>query len=167
MNGTTRRQQHTVLYRFEEEADSETTSTSEAADEALVCPECGGQLQHDTEHGETVCRECGLVVDKNEVGPPDPENYIAKYASELDVGNELKERAYALLRQVKADGLHSGKSPVGLAAAALYAVGFLVNEKLTQGGVSEVTNVSEVTIRNRYQELLENEEAQQQAPLAD
>lgn len=46
-------------------------------------------------------------------------------------------------------------------------MGFLVNEKLTQGEVSEVTNVSEVTIQNRYQELLENEGAQQQAPLAD
>jgi len=78
-------------------------STSEAADKALVYLECDGQLQHDTKRGETVCRECGL----------------------------------------------------------------LVNEKLTQGEVSEVTNVSEITIRNLYQELLENEGAQQQAPRAD
>jgi len=39
--------------------------------------------------------------------------------------------------------------PGGLAAAALYAAGLLVNEKPTQGEVSEVTNVSKVTIRNR------------------
>ena len=111
MNETTRQQQRIAPYQSEEEADSATTSTSEAADKALVCPECGGQLQHDTEHGETVCRECGLVVDENEVGPPDPENYIAKYASELDVGNELKERAYTLLRQAKADGYTAARAP--------------------------------------------------------
>jgi hypothetical protein len=32
-------------------------STSEAADKALVYLECGGQLQHDTEHGEIVCSD--------------------------------------------------------------------------------------------------------------
>jgi len=55
VNGTTRRQQRIVPDWSEEEADSETMSTSEAADKALVYLECGGQLQHDTEHGEIVC----------------------------------------------------------------------------------------------------------------
>ncbi|MEF8780301.1 MAG: TFIIB-type zinc ribbon-containing protein, partial [Haloferacaceae archaeon] len=27
-----------------------------------TCPECSGRLQTDTEHGETVCADCGLVV---------------------------------------------------------------------------------------------------------
>jgi transcription initiation factor TFIIB len=54
-------------------------------------------------------------------------------------------------------GVHSGKSPVGLAAAAIYAASLLCNEKVTQGEVSEVANISEVTIRNRYHELLEAE----------
>jgi len=30
-----------------------------------TCPECDGRLATDTEHGETVCTECGLVVDEN------------------------------------------------------------------------------------------------------
>ncbi len=89
-----------------------------------------------------------------EVQPPDPEDYVPKFASELDVSEEVEARAHALLRRAKEVGAHSGKSPVGLAAAALYAGGLLTNEHLTQGAVSEVTNVSEVTIRNRYKELL-------------
>jgi transcription initiation factor TFIIB len=44
---------------------------------------------------------------------------------------------------------------VGLAAAAVYAAALLCNEKVTQNEVSEVADISEVTIRNRYKELLE------------
>ncbi|MGA9402149.1 MAG: transcription initiation factor IIB 2, partial [Haladaptatus sp.] len=34
----------------------------------------------------------------------------------------------------------------------------LTNEKVTQSEVSDVANISEVTIRNRYHELLDAEE---------
>ncbi|MFB6297152.1 MAG: transcription initiation factor IIB 2, partial [Salinirussus sp.] len=34
----------------------------------------------------------------------------------------------------------------------------LTNEKVTQSEVSEVASISEVTIRNRYKELLEAED---------
>ncbi len=95
-------------------------------------------------------RELGL-----EIQPPNSEDYIAKYASALDVSDELETRAHELLQSAKAANVHSGKSPVGLAGAALYAAGLLTDEKMTQSEVSEVTDVSEVTIRNRYQELLE------------
>ena len=47
---------------------------------------------------------------------------------------------------------------MGLAAAAVYAASLLTNEKTTQAAVSEVADISEVTIRNRYHELLEAEQ---------
>lgn len=89
-----------------------------------------------------------------EVAPPDPVDYVAKYASALGVSDELEEQARDLLRQAKDEAVHSGKSPVGLTAAALYAAGLLANADYTQGEISEVVGVSEVTIRNRYRELL-------------
>jgi transcription initiation factor TFIIB len=49
----------------------------------------------------------------------------------------------------------SGKSPTGFAAAAIYAASLLCNQKRTQREVAEVANVTEVTIRNRYQEQME------------
>jgi len=61
-------------------------------------------------------------------------------------------RAKSLLRNAKEKGVHSGKSPVGLAAAAVYAAALLTNEKTTQGPSREVADISEVTIRNRYHE---------------
>ncbi len=33
----------------------------------VTCPECSGNVVTDTEHGETVCEDCGLVVDEDEI----------------------------------------------------------------------------------------------------
>ena len=33
----------------------------------LVCPECSGNLATDTAQGETVCEDCGLVVETDEI----------------------------------------------------------------------------------------------------
>ncbi|WP_257298693.1 transcription initiation factor IIB family protein [Haloarchaeobius sp. FL176] len=99
-----------------------------------------------------VVRELNL-----EIQPADPVSYVPRFASELGVSDEGERRARQLLETAKREGLHSGKSPVGLAAAAVYAASLLTNEKVTQSEVSEVANISEVTIRNRYHELLEAE----------
>ncbi|MCY4731736.1 transcription initiation factor IIB [Natronomonas gomsonensis] len=100
-----------------------------------------------------VVRELGL-----EIQPADPESYVPRFASDLDLSDEAENRARELLRNAKEQGVHSGKSPVGLAAAAVYAASLLTNEKTTQAAVSEVADISEVTIRNRYHELLEAEQ---------
>jgi len=100
-----------------------------------------------------VVRELNL-----EIQPADPESYVPRFSSDLDLSEEVERRARQLLQNAKEKGVHSGKSPVGLAAAAVYAASLLTNEKVTQNEVSEVANISEVTIRNRYHELLEAEE---------
>jgi len=98
---------------------------------------------------------------KLEVQPADPEDYVSRFATDLDLSPEATRRARELLRAAKEEGVHSGKSPVGLAAAAIYAAALLTNEKVTQAQVREVTDVSEVTIRNRYQELLKASDTMQ------
>jgi transcription initiation factor TFIIB len=101
-----------------------------------------------------VVRELNL-----EIQPADPESYVPRFASDLDLTEEVERRARQLLKNAKEKGVHSGKSPVGLAAASVYAASLLTNEKVTQSEVSEVANISEVTIRNRYHELLEAEDS--------
>ncbi|MDH5746728.1 MAG: transcription initiation factor IIB, partial [Candidatus Bathyarchaeota archaeon] len=51
--------------------------------------------------------------------------------------------------------LTSGRGPTGMAAAASYIASMLTGEKRTQREVAEVAQVTEVTIRNRYKELVE------------
>ncbi|MFB6169002.1 MAG: TFIIB-type zinc ribbon-containing protein, partial [Haloferacaceae archaeon] len=46
----------------ERDEDEETEQSEE-----LVCPECGGQLATDEERGETVCSDCGLVVEEDSI----------------------------------------------------------------------------------------------------
>ncbi|WP_262178143.1 transcription initiation factor IIB [Haloarcula laminariae] len=90
-----------------------------------------------------------------EVQPADPEQYLPRFVSDLDLTDETERRARELIEGARQAGLLSGKSPVGLAAAAVYAAALLTNDKVTQSEVSEVASISEVTIRNRYKELLE------------
>ncbi|WP_394348185.1 transcription initiation factor IIB [Salinadaptatus halalkaliphilus] len=91
------------------------------------------------------------------MAPPDPLEYLPRYGSKLDISTETRRRAHELLEAAIEEGLHSGKHPVGLAAAAIYAASRLTDEELTQGTVSTAADISKVTIRNRYQELLELE----------
>ncbi|OYR99422.1 transcription initiation factor IIB 2 [Halorubrum sp. E3] len=101
-----------------------------------------------------VVRELGLRVQ-----PADPTSYVPRFVSRLDLSEETQRVARELLEDAaKRTGITSGKSPVGLAAAAVYAAALLSNEKVTQSEVSAVADVSEVTIRNRYKELLDASE---------
>jgi len=90
-----------------------------------------------------------------EVAPADPVSYVTRFASDLDLSDEAERLAREMLDAAKERGVHSGKNPVGLAAAAVYAAPLLTNERITQHEVSEVADISEVTIRNRYRELLD------------
>ncbi|WP_340102090.1 transcription initiation factor IIB [Salinibaculum salinum] len=90
-----------------------------------------------------------------EVKPADPKSYVPRFISDLGLSDESERRARQLLDAASETGAISGKSPVGLAAAAVYAAALLTNEKVTQSEVSEVADISEVTIRNRYKELLD------------
>jgi transcription initiation factor TFIIB len=97
-----------------------------------------------------VVRELNL-----EVAPADPVSYVTRFASELDLSDEAERLAREMLDAAKEQGVHSGKNPVGLAAAAVYAAPLLTNEQVTQQEVGEIADISEVTIRNRYRELLD------------
>jgi transcription initiation factor TFIIB len=89
------------------------------------------------------------------IAPADPLQYVRQFASELDVSDEAERLARDLLDVAQTQNVYSGKSRAGLAAAALYVATHLTNEGLTQATVSDVAHVSHVTIRNRYQELLD------------
>ncbi len=88
------------------------------------------------------------------VPPTNPVEYIGRVASELDCEPETEQCARELVDIATDRGVHSGKHPVGIAASALYAAGKLTGEELIQSDISSVANLSEVTIRNRYRDVL-------------
>ncbi|MDZ7747269.1 MAG: transcription initiation factor IIB [Halobacteriales archaeon] len=90
-----------------------------------------------------------------EMEPVDPKKYVPRFCSSLDAGDEVRAKANEIIDETAEKGLLSGKSPTGYAAAAIYASSLLCNEKKTQREVADVAQVTEVTIRNRYQEQIE------------
>lgn len=97
-----------------------------------------------------VTRELGISI-----LPSNPVDYIARFASSLKLSAETQSRAIEILDQAQKAELTSGRGPTGIAAAALYVSALIHGEKRTQREVADIAGVTEVTIRNRYKELLE------------
>ncbi|MFP4111683.1 MAG: transcription initiation factor IIB [Candidatus Woesearchaeota archaeon] len=97
-----------------------------------------------------VTRELGITI-----LPSNPADYIARFASALSLTAESQSKAIEILEMAQKQELTSGRGPTGIAAAALYVSALIHGEKRTQREVADVAGVTEVTIRNRYKELLE------------
>lgn len=97
---------------------------------------------------------CIMAEQDLEMAPIDPKQFVPRFCSELDAGTEIQRRALDILDAASDEGLHSGKSPTGLAGAAIYIADLLCNSRLTQSDIASVAQVTVATIRNRYQEQL-------------
>ncbi len=86
--------------------------------------------------------------------PADPMTYVPRFCSMLGLSDRVLARAVEILKKAKKHDITSGKGPTGVAAAAIYIACVLVGEKRTQREVADTTNITEVTIRNRYIELV-------------
>ena len=85
--------------------------------------------------------------------PTSPTDYIPRFASMLGLSHHTEVRAIELINDGNDLGLFAGKTPTGVAAAALYCACILLGERRTQGEIASVVGVTEVTIRTRFQEM--------------
>jgi len=88
--------------------------------------------------------------------PPSPLTYVSRFCSELDLNSDTENKVREIIKMAEEKELTYGKSPTGITAAALYIAGYQMNQIRTQREISDVTNVTEVTIRNRYKGLLDS-----------
>jgi transcription initiation factor TFIIB len=127
------------------------------------------------------CRQCKLArtleeiaqasnIAKKEVGrsyrflvkeldyfipPVKPSQYVTKFSNQLIMQGKVEEIAHKILNTAQQLKLTSGRGPTGIAAAASYIASVLTGERKTQREIAEIAQVTEVTIRNRYKELVE------------
>jgi transcription initiation factor TFIIB len=87
--------------------------------------------------------------------PTLPEDYISRFCSELKLSNEVQVKTMEILKLAAEKALVAGRGPTGNAAASLYIASVLCGERRTQREVADVAGVTEVTVRNRYKELVE------------
>ena len=126
------------------------------------------------------CRQCGVVMTLEDVGGAagvsrkeaagvyrfllgrlepsvpqvDPEGYISRIVNKLALSGETEKLAKVVLGQASEGKLTAGRSPQGLAAACVYVSCLLCGERRTQAEIAVEAQVTEVTIRNRYKELV-------------
>ncbi len=87
--------------------------------------------------------------------PAKPQDYIPRFGSLLGLDELIQVKAVKILDKATKHDVTSGKGPIGVAAAALYIAAVLAGKKKTQREVADAIGVTEVTIRNRYKEIIE------------
>ncbi len=101
-----------------------------------------------------------LLVEKLKIRMPisDPTNYVPRFIAQLRL-NEVEgfqQKVFEILEEAKNKRtLVTGRDPRGLAAAAIYIASILLNHRVTQRDIAAAAGVTEVTVRNRYKELVQ------------
>ena len=84
------------------------------------------------------------------------DKYISKIANMTNTETRVEILAIEIAEKTKNHNLAVGKAPNGIAAAYLYIASILLGQNVLQRDVSNVSGVTEVTIRNRCKEILTN-----------
>ena len=78
---------------------------------------------------------------------------IARVANKANISERTKHQAMNLMNDVVKNGIAAGKDPMGLAATVLYASCIKTGEQVTQVDLASAAQTTEVTIRNRFKDL--------------
>jgi transcription initiation factor TFIIB len=81
-------------------------------------------------------------------------DFVPRIVGSLGLSGVLQRKAIEIVQQARKAGLTAGKDPAGLAAAAVYIASLLTGERKTQKEIARAAQVTEVTVRNRYKELI-------------
>lgn len=83
------------------------------------------------------------------------EDIVARFCSDLTLSIEIQKVALTISQRAQEIGCIAGKSPDSIAAAIIYLITYLFpNQRKIQRDIQIVTNVTDVTIKNTYKELL-------------
>ncbi len=82
-----------------------------------------------------------------DVSNPSPQDYIPRFANELDLSVETTRSAVEMATRLVENEMAIGRDPVGIAAGAIYLASRRNGDRRTQGEISEVAGVSDATIR--------------------
>ena len=99
-----------------------------------------------------------LLVEKLNLKMPisEPANYVPRFITELNLPGIVQQEVIRILEMAKKNrALITGRDPRGLAAAAIYIASILTDNRVTQRDIAMAAGVTEVTVRNRYKELVQ------------
>ncbi|MEM3832653.1 MAG: hypothetical protein QW128_03515 [Thermoprotei archaeon] len=85
---------------------------------------------------------------------PNPVIYVEKIVKTLNLNPEVQKDALDIVTKAKEKGLIAGKDPAGFAGAAVYIACLQHRQEIVQKEIAIAAQVTEVTIRSRYKELM-------------
>ncbi|MCS4537594.1 MAG: transcription factor IIB [Thaumarchaeota archaeon] len=136
-----------------------------AASVYLACRKCGiGRTIKEVAKAASidkgaVAKYYRLIIreTENDYVPPHPvQKYISKLVNTAKIDPKVERLALNLATEMKDTKISSGKAPAGLAAAYIYISAVMEGQHLPQREIAEIAEVTEVTVRNRCREILDN-----------
>jgi len=88
------------------------------------------------------------------VPPVKPNQYVTRLSNQLGLNGKTEGIAHKILRGAKKQRLTSGRGAKSIAAATCYIASTVSGERRTQRDFAEAADLTEVTIRNRYKEMM-------------
>ena len=137
------------------------TSSILAAAIYIACREMGAQRTlHDVTKVADVkrkdlSRSYRLLVRELDIKVPlaDPLKCIAKIANKANLSEKTRRVAMSTMSELVEKEISAGKDPMSLAATVLYVSCLVNGETATQRDIAQAAGVTEVTIRNRFNDL--------------
>jgi len=134
-----------------------------AASVYIACRQCGtartlGEIAKASNVSKkNIGRSYRFLVKKLDyyIPPFRAKQYVSRFSNQLGMQGKTEEIAAKILKAAKEIKLTSGRGPMGIAAAASYIASVLVGERRTQREIADIARVTEVTIRNRYKEMVD------------
>ncbi|MHA1585144.1 MAG: transcription initiation factor IIB [Promethearchaeota archaeon] len=97
----------------------------------------------------TLIQELGLNVPNL-----DPILLIPKYITALDLNNAIEASAVKIIKKYNQKYNIAGRDPKGILAGAIYVACLLHHETRSQSVIAKIIQVTEVTLRSRYKEII-------------
>jgi len=85
---------------------------------------------------------------------PSARNLVSRISSDLSLEGRTVRKAISIIAEAKKKGITVGKHPGGIAGASLYIAGIVEDDRRTQKEIASASRVTEVTIRNRYMDMV-------------
>lgn len=80
-------------------------------------------------------------------------DYVSRFCSNLDLPVTIRNAAEQVVQRATEWGLLAGKSPLSVAAAAIFLITQLSDSPKTERDISSAVGVTDTTIKNAYRDL--------------
>ena len=128
----------------------------------IACRFCGYAITLDEIAGASglpkkdIGRAYRHLVRELGINPPPftAKHFAVRLLARFRLRGQTEDMALRLLDKLAEARAAEGCSPVGVAAAAVYAASLAFSERLTQREIAEKAGVTEVTVRNHFKRIM-------------